>query len=86
MIFCAGHSKIDSGEQMAIMIQMFRDHGMGNIRDLLIRLSTNPGMVYYLDNSESIRPTSTRTTAGSCWSCSPWASAKMKSSTTLKTT
>jgi len=53
MIFCAGHSKIDSGEEMTIMIQMFRDHGMGNFQDLLIRLSTNPGMVYYLDNSES---------------------------------
>ena len=53
MIFCAGHSKIDGGEQMTIMIQMFRDHGMGNFRDLLVRLSTNPGMVYYLDNSES---------------------------------
>ena len=53
MIFCAGHSKIDSGEEMTIMIQMFRDHGMGNFRDLLVRLSTNPGMVYYLDNSES---------------------------------
>jgi len=53
MIFCAGHSKIDSGEEMGTMIQMFRDHGMGNFRDMLVRLSTNPGMVYYLDNSES---------------------------------
>ena len=53
MIFCAGHSKIDSGEEMGIMIQMFREHGMGNFRELLVRLSSNPGMVYYLDNSES---------------------------------
>ena len=53
MIFCAGHSKIDSGEEMGRMIQMFRDHGMGNFRELLVRLSSNPGMVYYLDNSES---------------------------------
>jgi uncharacterized protein (DUF1800 family) len=53
MIFCAGHSKIDSGEEMGRMIAMFRDHGMGNFRDLLMRLSTSPAMMYYLDNTES---------------------------------
>jgi uncharacterized protein (DUF1800 family) len=55
MIFCAGHSKIDSGQEMGNMIKMFRQHGMGNFRDLLIQLSTSPAMVYYLDNSESHR-------------------------------
>jgi uncharacterized protein (DUF1800 family) len=53
MIFCAGHSKIDSGEEMGRMIDMFRAHGMGNFRDLLMRLSTSPAMMYYLDNTES---------------------------------
>ncbi|PKB79203.1 MAG: hypothetical protein BZY88_14585, partial [SAR202 cluster bacterium Io17-Chloro-G9] len=53
MIFCAGHSKIDSGQEMGLMVQMFRDHGMGSFRNLLMQLSTNPGMMYYLDNSES---------------------------------
>jgi uncharacterized protein (DUF1800 family) len=53
MIFCAGHSKIDSGEEMGRMIDMFREHGMGNFRDLLLRLSTCPAMLYYLDNCES---------------------------------
>jgi uncharacterized protein (DUF1800 family) len=53
MIFCAGHSKIDSGEEMGRMIAMFRQHGMGNFRDLLMRLSTSPAMMYYLDNTES---------------------------------
>ena len=52
MIFCAGHSKIDSGWEMGKMVNMFRDHGMGNFRDLLHRLSTSPGMMYYLDNTE----------------------------------
>ena len=52
-IFCAGHSKIDHGLEMARMVAMFREHGMGNFRDLLYRLSTNPGMLYYLDNTES---------------------------------
>ena len=53
MIFCAGHSKIDSGQEMGLMIKMFRENGMGNFRDLLMLLSTSPGMIYYLDNSES---------------------------------
>ena len=53
MIFCAGNAKIDSGEEMGIMVQIFRDHGMGNFRDLLVRLSKNPGMIFFLDNSES---------------------------------
>jgi uncharacterized protein (DUF1800 family) len=53
MIFCAGHSKIDSGEEMGRMIAMFRQHGMGNFRDLLMHLSTSPAMMYYLDNTES---------------------------------
>ena len=53
MIFCAGHSKIDSGFEMGTMVGLFRDHGMGNFRNLLYQLSTSPGMVYYLDNSES---------------------------------
>jgi uncharacterized protein (DUF1800 family) len=53
MIFCAGHSKIDSGQEMGLMIQRFRDHGMGSFRDLLVQLSTNPGMMYYLENTES---------------------------------
>jgi uncharacterized protein (DUF1800 family) len=53
MIFCAGHSKIDSGWEMGRMISMFREHGMGNFRDLLMRLSTSPAMMYYLDNTES---------------------------------
>ena len=53
MIFCAGHSKIDSGYEMGVMISMFREHGMGNFRDLIYRLSTSPGMMYYLANTES---------------------------------
>ena len=53
MIFCAGHSKIDSGQEMGIMVNMFREHGMGRFDDLLLRLSENPGMMYYLDNTES---------------------------------
>ncbi len=53
MIFCAGHSKIDSGWEMGRMVGMFREHGMDNFRNLLMLLSTSPAMMYYLDNTES---------------------------------
>jgi uncharacterized protein (DUF1800 family) len=53
MIFCTGHSKIDSGQEMGRMIALFRKHGMGNFHNLLTQLSTSPGMMYYLDNTES---------------------------------
>jgi uncharacterized protein (DUF1800 family) len=53
MIFCAGHSKIDSGQEMGLMVDIFRQDGMGKFDDLLLALSTNPGMMYYLDNTES---------------------------------
>ena len=53
MVFCAGHSKIDSGYEMARMIGWFRDNGMGNFRHLLQMLSESPQMLYYLDNTES---------------------------------
>ncbi len=52
-ILCAGNTKIDSGYEMHRMINMFREKGRGSFRDLLIELSRTPGMVYYLDNSES---------------------------------
>jgi len=36
-----------------IQIQMFRDHGLGNYRDLLVRVAQNPAMIYWLDNNEN---------------------------------
>ena len=52
-ILCGGNTKIDSGYEMHRMINMFREKGTGSFRDLLLDLSKNPGMIYYLDNSES---------------------------------
>ena len=49
-VLCAGHTKVDYALEMRDMIDMFRQHGMGNFRDLLVKLSRNPGMLFYLDN------------------------------------
>ena len=54
-IFCSGNGKVDFGRLMGLQIEMFRQHGMGNFRDLLMRLSRDPAMLYYLDNTENHR-------------------------------
>jgi len=52
-IFCAGNSKVDNGRTNVDQYDMFREKGMGNFKDLLMSLCTDPAMLYYLDNIES---------------------------------
>ena len=54
-VFATGNSKVDNCDQLLEQIQMFRDHGMGNYRELLVELSKNPAMIYWLDNNENHR-------------------------------
>ena len=52
-ILCAGDNKVDNSRTTAMQYDTFRDRGMGNFKDLLLWLSTDPAMLYYLDNIES---------------------------------
>ena len=52
-IFATGNAKVDNGNELRAQIDMFRDHGMGNYRDLLLGLAKNPAMIYWLDNNEN---------------------------------
>ena len=52
-IFCSGDNKVDNARTTTIQIDKFREQGMGNFRDLLLMLSRDPAMLYYLDNIES---------------------------------
>ena len=52
-VFATGNSKVDNGNHLTYQIQMFREHGTGNYRDLLIKLAQNPAMIYWLDNHEN---------------------------------
>ena len=52
-ILCTGFAKVDHGRQMTRYIELFRRHGMGNYGTLLLELSRDTSMVYYLDNCES---------------------------------
>ena len=52
-VFATGNSKVDNDNHLTIQIDMFRRHGMGNYRDLLIRIAQSPAMIYWLDNQEN---------------------------------
>ncbi len=52
-IFATGNGKVDNYDQMLAQIAMFRRHGMGNFRDLIIELARNPAMIFWLDNNEN---------------------------------
>ena len=52
-IFCVGHSKCMHGKMILLLLNKFRQHGLGNFRDLLVQLASDPSMVYYLDNQLS---------------------------------
>ena len=52
-VLCTGFGKVDHGRMIALQLDMFRRSGLGNFRDLLIEISQDPGMVYYLDNTDN---------------------------------
>jgi len=54
-VFATGNSKVDNCDQMLEQLVMFRKYGMGNYRDMLLAVSQNPAMIFWLDNNENHR-------------------------------
>ena len=52
-IMCTGFAKVDHPRQGMLHIDMFRQHGLGNFKNLLIEMSKHPTMVQYLDNVDN---------------------------------
>ena len=52
-IFCVGDSKIMAPHNILAQLDKFRSHGLGSFHDLLLEMSSNPAMLYYLDNQLS---------------------------------
>ena len=52
-IFATGNSKVDNDNHLTAQTHLFRNHGMGNYRELLIRVAQNPAMIFWLDNNEN---------------------------------
>ena len=54
-VLATGNAKVDNCNHLLEQIQMFRDLGMGNYRNLLIEIAKNPAMIFWLDNNENHR-------------------------------
>ena len=52
-VFATGYSKVDNGNQMLAQIETFRRLALGNYREILIELSKDPAMIFWLDNNEN---------------------------------
>lgn len=54
-LLAVGGIKLDHGLEMLREIDLFRRHGLGPFRTLLVEISRDPGMMYWLDNQNSHR-------------------------------
>jgi Protein of unknown function (DUF1800) len=54
-LFAMGNSKVDNPPELLQQIAMFRRHGLGNFRDLLVELAKSPAMIFWLDNNGNHR-------------------------------
>ncbi len=52
-VFATGWTKSEHTPTMIDQIQMFREQGLGNLRSILVELSKDPAMIYWLDNCEN---------------------------------
>ena len=52
-VFATGNSKVDNYDQLLEQIELFRNNGMGNYRDLLVTIARNPTMIFWLDNNQN---------------------------------
>ena len=52
-VFATGNSKVDNYDQLLEQIELFRHNGMGNYRDLLLKIAKNPTMIFWLDNNQN---------------------------------
>jgi uncharacterized protein (DUF1800 family) len=52
-VLCTGSSKVQHAKQQLIEFDMFRRWGLGSFRDILLEISRDPSMIFYLDNCMS---------------------------------
>ena len=52
-LLAVGGVKLDHGLAMLEEIDLFRKYGLGKFNDLLLNISKDPGMMYWLDNQNS---------------------------------
>ena len=73
-IFATGQSKSAHNPSAQAQINMFRRLGMTDIRTLLLELSKDPAMIFWLDNNENLKDEPNENYGVSCSNSSPWES------------
>jgi uncharacterized protein (DUF1800 family) len=54
-VFATGNAKVDNGNVVNEQIDMFRQYGLGNYHELLVKVAKDPAMIFWLDNNENHR-------------------------------
>ena len=52
-VFATGYTKLNQPKAILRQIEMFRRYGLGSFRDLLVRVSRDPAMIFWLDNKDN---------------------------------
>ena len=52
-VFATGYTKLNQPKAILNQIETFRRHGLGSFRDLLVRVSRDPAMIFWLDNKDN---------------------------------
>ena len=52
-VFATGYTKVTNGKPMSDQLRMFRNHGLGKLDELLLKLSKDPAMIIWLDNVDN---------------------------------
>ena len=52
-LFATGFSKVNQGKSLVSQLDMFRKYGLGPLPTLLVQLSKDPTMIYWLDNNDN---------------------------------
>ena len=54
-IFATGYTKLNQPKAILGQIDVFRRKGLGSFRDLLLHVSRDPAMIFWLDNKDNHR-------------------------------
>ena len=52
-VFATGYTKLNQPKAIMNQLDMFRRHGLGDFRTLLVELSKDPSMIFWLDNKDN---------------------------------
>jgi uncharacterized protein (DUF1800 family) len=52
-VFATGYTKLNQPKQILNQVEMFRRCGLGSFRTLLVEVSKDPAMIFWLDNKDS---------------------------------